>query len=91
MRKEVFKGEEVRGAHRSGTELAAATILGYSVAAYALYIMMPNVLTGQASWLPIACGRSSRRQQGIPNLSALFACFERAILVGHLWQARSWG
>lgn len=46
MRKEVFKGAEVKGAHRSGSELAAATILGYAAAAYGLYCWDANVLTG---------------------------------------------
>mmetsp|Transcript_33218 Transcript_33218/g.78780 ORF Transcript_33218/g.78780 Transcript_33218/m.78780 type:complete len:534 (-) Transcript_33218:142-1743(-) len=46
VREEVFRGEEVRGAHRSGTEWAAASVIGYTVAAYAAYAMCPNVLTG---------------------------------------------
>jgi len=46
VRKEVFKGQDVKGAHRSGSEGAAVTILGYAAAAYALYAAAPSVLTG---------------------------------------------
>jgi fatty acid desaturase (delta-4 desaturase) len=46
VRKEVFKGQEIKGAHRSGSELAAATILGYAVAAYSLYLWDSNLVTG---------------------------------------------
>jgi fatty acid desaturase (delta-4 desaturase) len=46
VRDEIFKGSEIKGAHRSGTELAAATILGYAVCAYAAYFLMPNPITG---------------------------------------------
>lgn len=51
VRDEIFKGGEVRGAHRSGTEWAAATILGYTVAAYVAYFTVPNVLTGELAFL----------------------------------------
>lgn len=46
VRKEVFKGAEVKGAHRSGSELAAVAILGYAATAYALYTWDANPLTG---------------------------------------------
>ena len=46
MRKEVFKGEEVNGAHRSGSEGAMLTVLGYTAAAYGLYTLDANPLTG---------------------------------------------
>jgi fatty acid desaturase (delta-4 desaturase) len=46
VRAEVFKGTEVKGAHRSGSELAAATILGYAAFAYGLYSWDANPLTG---------------------------------------------
>jgi fatty acid desaturase (delta-4 desaturase) len=46
VRKEVFKGNDVKGAHRSGSEGAAVAILGYAAAAYALYASAPNLLTG---------------------------------------------
>ncbi|KAF8070962.1 acyl-lipid (7-3)-desaturase [Scenedesmus sp. PABB004] len=46
VRVEVFKGAEVRGAHRTGSEAAAATILGSALAAYALYAVNANLLTG---------------------------------------------
>jgi fatty acid desaturase (delta-4 desaturase) len=46
VRKEVFKGTEVKGAHRSGSEAAAAAILGYAAAAYGLYTWDANLLTG---------------------------------------------
>jgi len=46
VRKEVFKGEELKGAHRTGSEGAAAVILSYAAAAYALYAQAPNLFTG---------------------------------------------
>ncbi|KIZ05639.1 hypothetical protein MNEG_2324 [Monoraphidium neglectum] len=46
VRKEVFKGQDVNGAHRSGSEGAALAVLGYTAASYALYLAAPNVLTG---------------------------------------------
>lgn len=46
VRKEVFKGEEAKGAHRSGSELAALTILGYAALSYSLFVYDTNILTG---------------------------------------------
>jgi fatty acid desaturase (delta-4 desaturase) len=46
VRKEVFKGQDAKGAHRSGTEGAALAVIGYTVAAYALYAYDTNILTG---------------------------------------------
>ncbi len=46
MRKEVFKGGDAKGVHRSGSEGAAMAVLGYTAASYALFINGPNVLTG---------------------------------------------
>lgn len=46
VRTEVFKGTEVKGAHRSGSEGAAFAILGYAAVAYALFLMDTNPLTG---------------------------------------------
>jgi fatty acid desaturase (delta-4 desaturase) len=46
VRDEIFKGTEIKGAHRSGSELAAAAVLGYAAAAYGLYSWDANVLTG---------------------------------------------
>lgn len=46
VRKEVFGGAEAQGAHRSGSEGAAAVILGYAAAAYAVYASNPGVLSG---------------------------------------------
>jgi hypothetical protein len=46
VKKEVFKGSEVKGSHRSGSELAAAAILGYAASAYALYTWDANPITG---------------------------------------------
>jgi hypothetical protein len=51
VRNEIFQGSEVKGAHRSGTEWAAATILGYACAAYALYFTSPNIVTGERALL----------------------------------------
>ncbi len=48
MRKEVFKGEDVKGAHRTGSEWAALVILGYAAFAYGLYTLDANPLTGFA-------------------------------------------
>lgn len=46
VREEVFKGQDVKGAHRSGSEGAALTILSYTALAYVLYATLPNALTG---------------------------------------------
>lgn len=46
VRKEVFKGSEVSGAHRSGSEWAALAVLSYSATACVLYETAPNALTG---------------------------------------------
>jgi len=46
VRKEVFKGGEAQGKHRSGSEVAVLTILGSSALAYALYATAPGALTG---------------------------------------------
>ena len=46
VRTEIFKGTEVKGAHRSGSEGAALTILGYAGLAYALYTWDATPLTG---------------------------------------------
>jgi fatty acid desaturase (delta-4 desaturase) len=46
VRKELFKGQEGKGAHRSGSEGAALAVLGYAAAAYALYTFDCNPITG---------------------------------------------
>jgi fatty acid desaturase (delta-4 desaturase) len=46
VKKEVFKGTEVKGAHRTGSEWAAAVILGYAATAYGLYTWDANPITG---------------------------------------------
>ena len=46
VKKEVFKGAEVKGAHRTGSEAAAFAILGYAATAYALYTWDANPITG---------------------------------------------
>jgi hypothetical protein len=46
VRAEVFKGDDVKGAHRSGSEGAAVAIVGYAAAAYALFAAAPGPLTG---------------------------------------------
>ncbi len=46
VRKEVFKGTEIKGAHRSGSEGAALAVLSYAVLSYALYSYDTNVFTG---------------------------------------------
>ena len=46
VRAEVFKGEEARGMHRSGTAGAAATILGTALAAWVAYAALPGAATG---------------------------------------------
>ena len=50
VRKEIFKGQEIKGAHRSGSEWAAIIIVGYAAFSFALYACVPNILTG------ILCG-----------------------------------
>jgi hypothetical protein len=46
VRKEIFKGEEAKGAHRSGSEGAALAVLGYTALTYSLYITNTNPITG---------------------------------------------
>jgi hypothetical protein len=46
IRKEIFKGTEIKGAHRSGSEGAAAVILGYAAVAYSLFTLDANPFTG---------------------------------------------
>ena len=46
VKSEIFKGTEIKGAHRSGSEWAAGVILAYSAAAYVLYAFDANPLTG---------------------------------------------
>jgi acyl-lipid (7-3)-desaturase (Delta-4 desaturase) len=46
VRKEVFKGEELKGAHRSGSEGAALCVLGFAAATYAAYVADTSALTG---------------------------------------------
>jgi len=46
VRKEVFKGGEAKGKHRSGSEGAVVAILGSALAAYALYVAAPGAATG---------------------------------------------
>jgi len=58
VKKEVFKGSEVKGAHRSGSELAAVAILGYAASAYALYTWDANPLTGVLLGEYTCCCRS---------------------------------
>ncbi|GFH12951.1 cytochrome b5 heme-binding domain-containing protein [Haematococcus lacustris] len=46
VRREVFKGQDVKGAHRSGSEGAALAVIGYSVLAWVLYALDTNPVTG---------------------------------------------
>lgn len=46
VRNELFAGQEGKGAHRTGSEGAAAVILGYAAAAYAVYALNPGPLSG---------------------------------------------
>ena len=46
VRKEVFPGNEAGGKHRTGSEAAAVSIIGFAVFAYAVYLSNPTFLTG---------------------------------------------
>jgi len=46
VRAEVFRGTEVKGAHRSGSEWAAAVILGYAALTGAAYVADTGLATG---------------------------------------------
>ncbi len=46
VRREVFRGTEVAGAHRSGSEGAVAAVLGFAAAAYAAYFCAPGFASG---------------------------------------------
>lgn len=48
VRKEVFKGQEIKGAHRSGSEGACLAVLAYTALTMGIYIAAPNLLTGFA-------------------------------------------
>ena len=48
-------GHDAATPHRSGSEGAAAAILGYAAAAYAAYLAAPSVLTGFTLGAGLAC------------------------------------
>lgn len=72
VRRELFGGAEAQGAHRSGSEGAAAVILGYAAAAYAVYAFNPSPLSGfllglGGAWIGLTvqhCGNHGARRGG---------------------------
>jgi fatty acid desaturase (delta-4 desaturase) len=46
VRTEIFKGTEIKGAHRTGSEWAAGVILAYAAVTYTLYAFDANPITG---------------------------------------------
>lgn len=76
MRDEVFKGGEAKGAHRTGSEGAAAVILGYAAASYAIYATNPSILAGfllglGGAWIGLTvqhCGNHGACGGGAPCL-----------------------
>ena len=46
VRREVFKGQDAKGVHRTGSEGAALAILGYATIACAAYIFDTGLFTG---------------------------------------------
>jgi len=57
VRREVFKGQDAKGAHRTGSGKAAVAILGYAAAACGAYLFHTGLTTGfllgkPASWPP---------------------------------------
>ena len=46
MRREVFKGQDAKGVHRTGSEGAAMAILGYATIACAAYLFDTGLFTG---------------------------------------------
>lgn len=46
VRAEVFKGQDAKGAHRSGSEWAALAVISWAVVTYGMFVSAPNVLTG---------------------------------------------
>ncbi|KAL3159607.1 hypothetical protein ABBQ38_010018 [Trebouxia sp. C0009 RCD-2024] len=46
VRREVFKGQDAKGAHRTGSEGAALAILGYATVACAAYLYDTGLVTG---------------------------------------------
>ena len=46
VRREVFKGQDAKGAHRTGSEGAALAILGYATIACAAYLSDAGLVTG---------------------------------------------
>ena len=61
VRRELFGGEEARGAHRSGSEGAAAVILGYAGAAASALLGPPCGLLGPRGCMWVA-GRAGARR-----------------------------
>lgn len=46
VRREVFKGKDAKGAHRTGSEGAALAVLAYAAAACGAYLVSPGISTG---------------------------------------------
>lgn len=46
VRREVFKGQDAKGAHRTGSGKAALAILGYAAAACGAYLFDTGLTTG---------------------------------------------
>lgn len=46
VRREVFKGQDAKGAHRTGSGKAAVAILGYAAAACGAYLFDTGLTTG---------------------------------------------
>jgi fatty acid desaturase (delta-4 desaturase) len=82
VRDEVFKGGEAKGAHRTGSEGAAAVILGYAAASYAIYATNPSILAGfllglGGAWIGLTvqhCGNHGACRGGAPLPADPAAC-----------------
>lgn len=46
VRREVFKGQDAKGAHRTGSEGAALTVLAYAAVSCGAYLASPGIATG---------------------------------------------
>ena len=82
VRSELFPGKEGEGAHRTGSEGAAAVILGYAAAAYALYASAPGLATGfllglGGAWIGLTvqhCGNHGAMSTSVAVNNALGMC-----------------
>ena len=73
VRREVFKGQDAKGAHRTGSEGAALAILGYAAVACAAYLFDTNLITGGLLGEQLLCCNERHN----------YVCFEHRVKAEH--------